>query len=164
MTETRPARVSPRVAWVRALAIAAVVVILDRVTKHLVVTGIAVGDVHQLLPGVQLVDDRNSGVAFSFLSGGGPLVLILTLVALAALLAYFARHAGRPWLWLPTGLLVGGAVGNLIDRLASGSVTDFIKLPHWPAFNVSDMAITFGVIALVLLLDGPRRRQGAGGG
>ena len=53
----------------------------------------------------------------------------------------------RPWLWLPTGLLVGGAIGNLIDRLAHGSVIDFIKLPAWPAFNVADMSITFGVLA-----------------
>ena len=65
----------------------------------------------------------------------------------------------RPWLWLPTGLLVGGALGNLIDRLVNGAVTDFIKLPLWPAFNVSDMAITFGVLALLYVLEGsPSRR------
>ena len=52
------------------------------------------------------------------------------------------------WLWIPTGMLVGGAIGNLIDRIANGAVTDFIKLPHWPAFNVADMSITFGVLAL----------------
>ena len=61
-----------------------------------------------------------------------------------ALVIYFLLRPTRPWLWLPTGLLVGGALGNLIDRLAHGYVTDFIKLPAWPAFNVSDMAITFG--------------------
>ena len=65
----------------------------------------------------------------------------------------------RPWLWLPTGMLVGGALGNLIDRLANGSVIDFIKLPAWPAFNVADMSITFGVIALVLVLE-LRREDG----
>jgi signal peptidase II len=141
------------------VALAAVIVVIDRITKHLVVDGIAPGAVHTFLPGVQLVHYRNSGVAFSFFSGGGPLVTGLTLVALAALLIYFIRNASRPGLWVPTGLLVGGAVGNLIDRLQSGSVTDFIKLPAWPAFNVADMAITFGVLALLYVLEGPRRRE-----
>ncbi len=147
------------VAFVRALAIIAVVLIVDRVTKHAVVTGIAVGDVHKFLPGINLVDVRNSGVAFGFFSGGGAIVLILTLTALTALVVYFLLRPTRPGLWVPTGLLVGGAVGNLIDRLVNGSVTDFIKLPLWPAFNVSDMAITFGVVSLLYVLEGsPSRR------
>ena len=85
-------------------------------------------------------------------------MLAITLGALALLLGYLARRPDRPWLWLPTGLLVGGALGNLIDRLAHGAVTDFVKLPLWPAFNVADMAITFGVLALLWVLEGPRRR------
>jgi signal peptidase II len=60
---------------------------------------------------------------------------------------------------VPTGLLIGGAVGNLIDRVANGAVTDFIKLPLWPAFNVADMSITFGVLALLWVLEGPRRAK-----
>jgi signal peptidase II len=147
----------------RALALAALVIVIDRLTKHAVVSGIAVGDVHRFLPGVQFVHVRNSGVAFNFLSGGGPLVLVLTLVALVALLVYFALRPARPWLWLPVGLLVGGALGNLIDRLGTGSVTDFIKLPFWPAFNVADMAITFGVLALLYVLEGRRANSGAAG-
>jgi signal peptidase II len=134
----------------------AAVLILDRLTKHLVVTGIAVGDVHKFLPAINLVHVRNSGVAFGFFSSGGALVLVLTLVALAALVTFFILRPRRPLLWLPTGLVVGGAIGNLIDRLASGSVTDFIKLPLWPAFNLADTAITFGVLALLYVLEGPR--------
>ena len=146
-------------AFARAGAVVALVLILDRVTKHAVVAGIPVGDVHKFLPGVNLVHDRNSGVAFGFFSGGGALVLVLTLTALAALVIYFVRRPTRPWLWLPVGLLVGGALGNLIDRVVNGSVTDFIKLPLWPAFNISDMAITFGVLALLYVLEGPSRRR-----
>ncbi|MGH2856015.1 MAG: signal peptidase II [Solirubrobacteraceae bacterium] len=141
-------------ALARAAAVAAVVIAVDRVTKHLVVSGIAVGDVHHVLPGVDLVHVRNTGVAFGFFSGGGALVLALTLAALTALVVYFLVRPTRPWLWLPTGLLVGGALGNLIDRLFNGSVTDFIKFPLWPAFNVSDIAITFGVLALFFVLEG----------
>src|SRR5579862_9996401 len=141
--------ITRRGACARALAVAIVVVVVDRITKGAVKSGIAVGDVHKFLPGVQLVDVRNSGVAFGFFSGGGALVLVLTLSALSALLVYFALRPRRPLLWLPTGLLVGGAIGNLVDRVVSGSVTDFIKLPFWPAFNVADMAITFGVLTLL---------------
>lgn len=146
-------------AFGRAVALAALVVVVDRITKHLVVTGIAVGEEHKFLPAVNLVHVRNSGVAFGFFSGGGALVLVLTLAALVALLVYFVRRPDRRGLWVPTGLLVGGALGNLIDRLINGSVTDFIKLPLWPAFNVSDMAITFGVLALLYVLEGPPGRS-----
>jgi signal peptidase II len=152
----RDARQGRRRAFVRAAIVMVVVLALDRITKSAVVSGIAVGDVHKFLPGVQLVHVRNAGVAFGFLSGGGALVLVVTLLALGALLAYFVLRPQRAGLWLPTGLLLGGAFGNLIDRVASGSVTDFIKLPLWPAFNLADAAITFGVLALLYVLEGPR--------
>jgi signal peptidase II len=160
MSDTDSASDSPigrRGAVARALVVVVVVLVLDRITKDAVVAGIPVGDVHKFMPGVQLVHVRNSGVAFGFFSGGGALVLVLTLVAVGALLTYFALRPRRPLLWLPTGLLVGGAFGNLIDRLSSGSVTDFIKLPLWPAFNVADMSITFGVLTLLYVLEGPRK-------
>ncbi|MGH2872188.1 MAG: signal peptidase II [Solirubrobacteraceae bacterium] len=147
------------IAFARAGAVAAIVVVVDRIAKHLVSSGIAVGSVHHVLPGLEFVHVQNTGVAFSIFSGGGPLVLVLTLVALAALLAYFLRQPTRRGLWLATGLLVGGAIGNLIDRVVHGSVTDFIQLPHWPAFNVSDIAITVGVIVLVFVLEGPSARR-----
>lgn len=131
----------------------AVVVGLDQLTKHTIAAGIAPGQTRKLLPGIHLVHVRNTGVAFGFLSGGGPLVLAFTLLALSVLVAYLALRPERPWLWLPTGMLVGGALGNLIDRVSSGSVIDFIKLPDWPAFNVADMSITFGVLVLLWVLE-----------
>jgi signal peptidase II len=147
-------------AFARAGGLGALVVAVDQLTKHAVRAGIPSGDEHKFLPGVQLVHVRNTGVAFSLFSGGGTFVLVFTLVALALLIAYLARRPERPWLWVPTGLLVGGALGNLIDRLAHGAVTDFIKLPLWPAFNVADMAITFGVLALLWVLEGRRANDG----
>jgi signal peptidase II len=148
-----------RAAFARAGLVVAIVVGLDQLTKHTVATSIAPGETRKFLPLVDLVHVRNTGVAFGFLSGGGALVLIFTLVAVALLIGYLARRPDRPWLWLPTGMLVGGAVGNLIDRVASGSVIDFIKLPHWPAFNVADMSITFGVLALLWVLEGKRQNE-----
>jgi signal peptidase II len=143
-------------AFARAGVVLGAVLVLDQVTKHTVAAGIAAGEQRKFLPGVQLVHVRNTGVAFGVFSGGGALVLIFTLVALAALIGYFALRPGRRYLWIPTGLLIGGAIGNLIDRIANGAVTDFIKLPLWPAFNVADMSITFGVLALLWVLEGRR--------
>ncbi|HTP18654.1 MAG TPA: signal peptidase II [Solirubrobacteraceae bacterium] len=145
-------------AFARAAAVAAVVVILDQVTKSLVRSNIALGDQDKFLPGVTLVHDRNTGVAFSLFAGGGALVLVFTLAALVLLIGYLARRPERPLLWLPTGMLVGGAIGNLIDRIGRGGVTDFVKLPHWPAFNVADISITLGVLTLLWVLEGRRDR------
>lgn len=153
------AKASPRqraVASAKAALLLAVIVGLDQLSKHTVATSQAARDGRSVFLGVRLVQVHNHGVAFGFLSGGGAIVLVVTFAALAALLVYFALRPRRPWLWVPTGLLVGGAIGNVIDRLAHGAVTDFIKLPLWPAFNFADMAITFGVLALLWVLEGSR--------
>ncbi len=148
-----------RTAFARAGVVIAIVIALDQLTKHLIVASIAPGQVRKLLPGLELVHWRNSGVAFSVLTGGGVIVYLLAAMALSMLVAYLWLHPARQWLWLPTGMLIGGAVGNLIDRVHSGAVTDFIKLPLWPAFNLADMSITFGVIVLVFVLDAGKRRS-----
>ncbi len=95
---------------------------------------------------------RNDGVAFGAF-GGRPIVLVIVLVALAGLVTWFTLHATRTLIWLPTGLLLGGALGNILDRVRDGAVTDFVKFPAWPAFNVADTAITFGVLALLVVLE-----------
>jgi signal peptidase II len=152
---------SPAGPWARAGLLLALVVVVDQVTKHLVRSGIAPGDEDSILPAVKLVHVRNKGVAFGALGGGGALVVVVIAIALCALVVYFATHARRPLAWLPTGLLIGGAAGNVVDRIRDGAVTDFIKLPAWPAFNVADMAITFGVLSLLYVLE---RSDGAARG
>src|SRR6201986_183101 len=160
-TAVRSTRAQRAVAFGRVAALVVAVLILDQVTKHAVIANIQVGTTHKFLPAVNLVHIQNSGVAFGFFAGGGALVLVLTLTALSALVIYFLLRPTRPWLWLPTGPLVGGAIGNLIDRLAHGYVTDFIKLPAWPAFNLSDMAITVGVLSLLYVLEGAPSKRAA---
>jgi signal peptidase II len=158
---TQATRSLRTVAFARAGLVAIVVIALDQITKHTLAAGIAAGETKKFVPGVTFVHVRNTGVAFSLFSGGGTLVLVFTLIALAALIAYFIRRPEKRWLWLPVGMLTGGAIGNLIDRIANGAVTDFIKLPHWPAFNVADMSITFGVLVLLWVLEGPRVKVSA---
>jgi signal peptidase II len=134
------------------------VLAVDQLTKHAVEHSIVPGEERKFLPGIQLVYTRNRGVAFGFLPGNHVAVTILVSLALLALLTYFALHAARPLMWLPTGMIIGGALGNILDRLRHGSVTDFIKLPlGWPPFNLADASITLGILILFLLVD--RRRH-----
>lgn len=145
----------------RAALLAVVVIGLDQATKALVRSTVTRGSSDPVLPGVEIVNTRNTGVAFGLLQDGGAIVAVVTVAALTGLLAFFAFNRTRALAWLPTGLLAGGAVGNIIDRLAGDDgVTDFVKLPLWPAFNVADMAITFGVLSLVYVLEGRRERAG----
>jgi signal peptidase II len=148
-----------RAAWARAGLVAVGVLALDQVTKALVRAGVQRGEHVEVLPVLDLVHVRNQGVAFGALEGGGVLVTVVIAVVMGALVTYFATHAQQPLMWLPTGLLLGGAVGNVVDRVRDGAVTDFLKLPAWPAFNVADMSITLGVVVLVLVLE--RQRDGA---
>jgi signal peptidase II len=141
-------------AWGRVALVAAGVVALDQATKALVRATIDEGERKDVVPGVELVHTRNTGVAFGALAGGGAIVTVVIALALVALLAYFATHVRRPLVWLPTGMLLGGAIGNVIDRARSGAVTDFVQLPlGFPPFNVADMSITFGVLVLLLVLE-----------
>jgi signal peptidase II len=88
-------------------------------------------------------------------------VTLLTLGALALLLGYFARHARRPWLWLPVGVIAGGAFGNLLDRFRIGAVVDFIDPMLWPAFNVADTGIVLGILGLLYVIEGPGKKAPA---
>lgn len=148
-----PPASKPVVAWLRAIGVTLAVVALDQATKAAVRSSLHLGERHDLLLSIDLVHVRNRGIAFGLFAGGGALLTVLTYTALGLLLVYFARHAGQRLLWLPTGLLLGGALGNLIDRARLGAVTDFIDPPWWPAFNLADTAITLGVLALLVALD-----------
>jgi signal peptidase II len=141
----------------RAAALAVAVVAADQVTKSLVRHNVRVGSSDGIFPGVELVHVHNRGVAFGLFVNGGVVLVIVGVAAVSALLIFFATHSRRPLVWLPTGLLLGGAAGNLIDRLNQGYVTDFIHLPLWPSFNLADMSITFGVLSLIYVLEGPPR-------
>ncbi len=151
---------SPRWAarpWLYALLVLALVVAADQLSKSAVRNSITPGEEQRFLPGVELVNTRNHGVAFGFLPGSHVGVTILIALALLVLLGYFALHLTRPLIWLPTGMLIGGAVGNVVDRLRSGSVTDFIKLPlGWPPFNLADASITIGIVLLFFVIDRER--------
>lgn len=135
--------------WTLAALTLAAVAALDQATKAVLVASIAPGERIQLFPGLALTNVRNTGIAFGVLAGGGAALALVTAVALLLLLAYFARHARTTFLWLPVGLLLGGALGNIVDRATQGGVIDFIDPVAWPAFNLADASIVLGVIAVL---------------
>jgi signal peptidase II len=149
-------------AWLWAALVTVAVVALDQLSKAAVRNSIVPGETRSVLPGIQLVNTRNQGVAFGFLPGRHLAVSLLVGAALLILVVYFARHLDKPLIWLPTGMLLGGAFGNILDRLRAGSVTDFVKLPlGWPPFNLADACITLGVLLLFFVIEGPSSRSEA---
>ena len=140
------------------LGIAAIVILLDQITKAVILRTMAIGDSHTVTAFFNLVHWRNTGAAFSFLhaSSGWQRWLFVGLAVLAAIFIVWMlrRHGGQRLFAGALALILGGAIGNVIDRLLHGSVVDVGQL-HWhdaafPAFNVADSAITIGAGLLIL--------------
>lgn len=148
--------------WARAGALVAATLTADQLVKALVTSSLERGETRDLVLGITLVNTRNTGVAFGQLQGGGAIVSVLIAIAVVALVVYVARNVARRLIWLPAGLLLGGALGNVVDRVREGAVIDFLKLPHWPAFNVADSAITIGVVALLVVMEFGDGARGSG--
>lgn len=146
-----------RRAWLRAGALCVLVIALDQGAKAAIEAHLVPGEHKHVLGPLDLTLSHNSGVAFGLASGGGIALVALTLFALVFVGVLFARDPGRPWMWVAVGLLAGGALGNLIDRVRADAVTDFIDLLSWPPFNLADVAITLGVVVLALSYMGSDR-------
>lgn len=137
---------------IKLLTIIVVLLAADQVSKFIVRRYLDVHELIQVLPFLQLEHVQNHGIAFGMLDGHefiivGVSVFIVAMLVVAALLA---RNDER-LVW-PLALLVAGSCGNLIDRVINGSVTDFMRFPHWPAFNLADSCIVIGVFLLILRL------------
>lgn len=132
--------------------LATVVVIVDQAAKALVTDRIEPGELVHVLGPLDFTVTHNDGVAFGLAGGGGVFVILLAAFALIALGAFIASAPESNLTWISGGLILGGAAGNLIDRVRIGHVTDFILFPSWPAFNLADCAITVGVVLLAVAL------------
>lgn len=131
--------------------IAFLVVLFDQITKYLVRSYMSPFETIKVFPFLHLVNVRNEGAAFGlFKSFGNNLFIIVSLIAMAFVLYLLIRKSEDR---LGLSLILGGAAGNLIDRIAFGNVTDFIDVfagrLHWPAFNIADSALTVGLIILL---------------
>jgi signal peptidase II len=160
-----------RLLKLRYLLVSVGVIVLDQWTKWLVELHLPHHAAEPVIPGFfNLTHVRNTGVAFGLFAsdgvggGGGGLLTLLGLGALAAVAAYFWFAPARDrWLLVALALVVGGAVGNLIDRVTSGAVTDFLDvyvgLHHWPSFNVADSAISIGILLMAVDSFRPHHRE-----
>jgi signal peptidase II len=152
--------------WLSLALVAFAALVADQVTKHVVASQLAVGEEVDVVGPFSIHHVHNSGIAFGLFAGATSMVIVLTAVAVVWMLVFFARAGARhPVLPVALGLLIGGSVSNLADRVRLGHVTDFLDLRFWPAFNLADMCIVVGVVLLVsTMLAGersPRRRRGA---
>jgi signal peptidase II len=146
-------------AWWLAGALCLFVVVVDQVAKAIVRDHIVVGEQVHVAGPLDLTLSHNSGVAFGIASGSAAPLVIFALLALAFVGYLLARNPDRQGMWVAAGLVAGGAIGNMIDRLRTGSVTDFVEIGSWPPFNLADVAITAGVIVFALIF----LREGDGG-
>lgn len=135
------------------LSTALFVVLLDQVSKIYVRNLLSPGDSLPVIKGfLYITHIQNKGAAFGFLGGRQLLFVIVTILSIALIAVYyFKARESHPLFNLALGLEVGGAIGNLIDRLRFGGVTDFLNVRVWPVFNVADTAIVAGVVLLILV-------------
>ncbi len=155
--------------WTAWLALSAAVIVLDQLSKQWVSKSLVFGEVIPVMPSFNLVLAHNAGAAFSFLAGAGGwqrgFFIGIAVVAAVVIVHLLRKHHGEKLFSLALALILGGALGNLFDRVLLGHVVDFldfyVQSYHWPAFNVADMAITGG--AGLLIWDSfkkPENREG----
>jgi signal peptidase II len=140
-------------ALARAVAVVGLTVVADQATKQIAVASLERGEEVNVFLGLDVTYVLNEGVAFGAFSDGGPVLVAAIAAALGALAVYFAFNTGVRWLWLPVGLVLGGALGNLADRAREGAVVDFIDPVAWPAFNLADAAIVIGVLGVLYVVE-----------
>ena len=152
--------------WMSLALVSLAAIVADQVTKHIVSSQLALNDEVAVVGPFSIHHVQNSGIAFGLFPDATAAVIALTTVAVAWMFVFFARAGARhPVLPVALGLLLGGSISNLADRVRLGHVTDFLDLRYWPAFNLADICIVVGVVLLVgTMLAGersPRRRHGA---
>jgi signal peptidase II len=148
--------------WGGLLAVVGAAVLADQATKHIVLSRLYLDESVQVVGPLTIHHVQNSGIAFGLFSEATSVVTLATSVAVAWMLIFFARSGARhPVLPAALGLLIGGSISNLVDRIRLGHVTDFLDLGWWPAFNLADSFIVVGVgilvVALVVADRRPRR-------
>ena len=139
--------------WLGLGSIAVTALLADQLTKQLVSSTLALYDEVHVVGPFSIHHVENSGIAFGLFSSATAVVTALTALAVGWMLVFFARSGARhPILPTALGLLIGGSVSNLIDRIRLGRVTDFLDFRYWPAFNLADSFIVLGVALLLLAM------------
>jgi signal peptidase II len=139
--------------WAGLASVATAAVVADQLTKQVVSSRLTLDDEVHVLGPLSIHHVQNSGIAFGLFSSATSLVIVLTALAVAWMLWFFGRSGARhPILPVALGLVIGGSLSNLLDRVRLGHVTDFLDLRFWPAFNLADSFIVVGVGILLVAL------------
>jgi signal peptidase II len=147
--------------WLSLVAVALAGLGADQLTKSIVTSRLDLNDQVHVIGPFSIHHVTNSGIAFGLFASATPIVILLTGLAVAWMLYFFARSGSRhPVLPVALGLVIGGSVSNLLDRVRLGHVTDFLDFRYWPAFNLADTFIVIGVAALLLALVASDRNAG----
>ena len=148
----RPLGATP-LQWAGLGAVALAALAADQVTKKVVASQVALGEEVDVVGPLTIHHVRNSGIAFGLFASATPVVIVLTALAVGWMLWFFYRSGSRASV-LPAalGLVIGGSLANLVDRVRLGHVTDFLDLRYWPAFNLADIFIVVGVAVLFTAL------------
>jgi signal peptidase II len=148
--------------WIGLVVVAGAAIAADQATKAIVSSSLDLGESVDVIGPLSIHHVQNSGIAFGLFPTATSGVIVLTAIAVTWMLVFFARSGGRhPILPVALGLLLGGSLSNLIDRVRLGHVTDFLDFRFWPAFNLADAFIVAGVAVLIgalLLADREPRR------
>lgn len=138
-------------AWCLAGALCGTVVAVDQAAKAAVEAHLVPGQQVAVAGPIGLTLSHNQGVAFGLASGSSGPLIVFAAVALLVVATMLARHPQVRWMWLAAGLIAGGALGNLADRVRAGAVVDYVEIGSWPPFNLADVAITAGVLLFALI-------------
>jgi signal peptidase II len=139
--------------WLALAAIAFAAVAADQLTKYIVTSRLALDDGVHVVGPFWIHHVRNSGIAFGLFSSATAVVILATGIAVTWMIVFFARSGARhPVLPVALGLVIGGSLSNLLDRVRIGYVTDFLDFRYWPAFNLADSFIVIGVLVLLGVL------------
>jgi len=145
--------------WSSLFAVALAAIGADQLTKGIVTSRLGLYDEVHVAGPLSIHHVQNSGIAFELFASATAVVILLTAAAVAWMLYFFARSGSRhPVLPIALGLVIGGSVSNLVDRVRLGHVTDFLDFKFWPAFNLADTFIVVGVAILLLTLVATERR------
>ena len=150
--------------WAGLASVAIAAVLADQVTKYLVTSNLSLDESVKVAGPLSIHHVQNSGIAFGLFPDSTAVVVAVTSAAVVWMVVFFARSGARhPVFPAALGLLLGGSVSNLADRVRLGHVTDFVDLKYWPAFNLADSFIVVGVAILLFAVVGgdrePQRRR-----
>jgi signal peptidase II len=139
--------------WAGLVVVALAAVLADQITKRVVTHELSLDEAVHVIGPLSIHHVQNSGIAFGLFSSATAAVTVVTGIAVVWMVVFFARSGGRhPVLPAALGLLIGGSLSNLVDRIRLGHVTDFIDFRYWPSFNLADSFIVIGVAILLVAL------------